>query len=878
VLDWILDGPPYDVDAASEDELGWLIQAARWFEAVTSELPKPGEIARKLERRRVRSRLERIAGPEFQGREKDLDVLRKWYRCGRGPIVLTGIGGIGKSALVARFASELPCETLLLWLDFDRPDLAPDDAVSVLAALADQATVQLDGLEKPQFDESNWLDEARRLGTRLAQALTTVHPTLLVLDSFEAAQYAERYQELWPVLEQLCLGLPNLRVCVTGRAAVPGLKLCGKAAESRHLKGLGSDDVRAWLHAKGVVDPPVVDHVVEIARGIPLVLRLAFRLLETGGKIADLPRDLPEHLITGYLYERILDRVQNPEFKPLATVLLVLRRVSIDMVWPILGGLVPFPPGEPSTWFAELSREMGLVSGGNVLVPRAEVRSATLWLLERDLPDLVRTVDQRAAAWYAAEGAEAPEDSAELVYHRLRLGDIGGAEQAWRHASGSFLTYAEDDIRDAAARSWLREHLGGAPDAALSQFAWEQDAAERIRAVRGRKLDRVAGEILRERSERSSASPLLFHDAYELYATGENAKACELLDAAGDTPGPIGRDRAALRALLAVKASDSRTADALLAKIEQPAHWGDRLTPEVDALAILAARISLTVDLDKEEVLIARDEARLEQVRRVLAPADVASPRLRKRLQAVTAFESTADYLQITPDFDGTRLLRSIEQDRMITLPDEPAALRGRRRQLLNQWSQYGTWSTPPLSLADFTLDDPADVVVPQLAELGWRRWWLVAHRPFLSPAYRLCGRGTATLSPLVPAIIGTLALFALPLRSVRMGGPDIDLLDALRESSPARGAIHVRKEVWPRLKRSLQTSVDSQQDWDRFIQAEQDHQLVFWSADLLGFRTPDLAPEFTHPGVFLLHLFAPDPLRKLVEDLAGAVPSPQQT
>jgi hypothetical protein len=875
VLDAILDGPPNAIDGASEEELGWWIQAVRWFEPIAKELPKPAQIAHELERRRVRSRLERIAGSEFRGRATDLGKLQQWYRGQSGPLILTGIGGMGKSALLACFASKLPSDTLLLWLDFDRPDLAPDDAVSVLAAIADQANVQLSGFEKPTLDKKSWENDARLLGERIAAKLAPDRPTLLVLDSFEAAQYAERYQELWPVLEQLVKTLPDLRVCVTGRATVPGLTLGGKTAEIRELIGLEEKDARAWLAGKGVTDPAVLEQVVRIARGIPLILRLAQRLVEAGGKVEDLPRDMPQHLIAGYLYDRILDRVQNPDFKPLARGLLVLRRLSVDMVEPVLGNVVDLPAGEPSSWFGELSREMGLVDGSDVLVPRPEVRSATLWLLERDCADDVRTVDSNAADWYAANGAEAPEDAAELVYHRLRLADITGAAQAWRDGCGAFLTYASDDIRDAAAQSWLKQRLGGGtPEAPRPLSGWEQEAAERIRSARARKLD-TAGAILRERTERSAHSPLLFHDAYELRARREASAARALLDGAPPAVGSVERDRVALRALLAWEAHDRRAADALLARIADPGQWSDRHTGHVDALAILASRINVTFDLEREIALIDRAGPEIERIQRVLAPVDVLAPRLKERLRAVTSFERSPDFVLIAPDADTTRLLDSIERERISSLPEEPASLRDRRRLLIEEWSRSKAWETTPPAPGDFHLD-VADTMVPNVAELGWRRWWLAAHTPFLRGALQIAMPDGATASPLTPAILGTLALFAVREGGVWLGGHRMPLRDAVKASMLGRGSIHVRNDAWEPLKQALRATVDWKTDWDRYIRSQQDEHLVFWGSELLDFREADLTPESSDPGLFLLFLFAPDPLRKLVEDLAGVAPPPE--
>ena len=82
----------------------------------------------------------------------------------------------------------------------------------------------------------------------------------------------------------------------------------------------------------------ILDTVVALANGIPLILRLALRLVEAGGRVEDLPRDLPPEIVAGYLYGRILDRVQNPELKPVATAALVLRRFTVDMIDGVLAG------------------------------------------------------------------------------------------------------------------------------------------------------------------------------------------------------------------------------------------------------------------------------------------------------------------------------------------------------------------------------------------------------------------------------------------------------------------------------------------------------------------------------------------------------------
>ena len=152
-IDAILEGPPFNLSEIAEDQLPYWLQAVRWFAGVVPERPTAGEIAWRLEKLRIRSRLRIVAGDDFRGRVDEVKQLNDWFdEDSLGPIMMSGIGGIGKSALIAKFALQLPAETCLFWLDFDRADLAPDDAVSVLIALSQQASVQLEPFGSPDIN------------------------------------------------------------------------------------------------------------------------------------------------------------------------------------------------------------------------------------------------------------------------------------------------------------------------------------------------------------------------------------------------------------------------------------------------------------------------------------------------------------------------------------------------------------------------------------------------------------------------------------------------------------------------------------------------------------------------------------------------------
>jgi hypothetical protein len=523
-IDHIVDGPPYDLDTVPIDELPYWLQITEWFADVVPELPSPAQVDRALARRRVRERLRGVAGTKLWGRESELEQLRVWYADpDSGPVVVTGVGGIGKSALLARFALELPPSTVLLWLDFDRPDLAPDVAVSVLESIAEQMAVQVDEFVKPTFDPSAWEAGADALAESCATWTDPSAPPLLVLDGFEIAQHVERYGVIWDVLERVFPNLKTIRVVVSGRAPVANLTLAGRDATDFPLGGLADGAVREFLADRDVRDPAVVNTVIDSAKGIPLVLRFAIRLISEGDDMVSLPTTLPHAMIEGYLYRRILNRVVDQRLRDLARDALIVRRLSAEMIPVVFGDRIPADLN-PAEAYGQLSRELALVDSFDVTIPesgagplrmRPEVRAPLLRLLEIDDIERVREIDRRAAKWYGSQNTENPDIAAELIYHQLRLGNVDDARNAWRDGCAQRLLNAEDDISDefTHAREWLLDKTTGTANPASEIEIWESEAYERIRSLLARGHPHSIRAVLDERPDRGPNSPLIAYDA-----------------------------------------------------------------------------------------------------------------------------------------------------------------------------------------------------------------------------------------------------------------------------------------------------------------------------------------------------------------------------
>ncbi len=795
-IDRILAGPPYALKEVPEAELPYWLQAVRWFSEVAPGLPKPAEVNRELERKRVRGRLRDLMGDRFRGRATELAMLQAWYDdSAAGPMVVSGIGGVGKSALVARFAAGVPDDTLLLWLDFDRADLAPDDAVSVLSLLNAQVGVQREEFVAPAVTAVDWETAASACGAELARVTAGTSPPLLVLDGFEVAQHVRRHDEIWGLLERVRAGAPALRILVSGRAPVLGLKLGGRPSRSLHLNGMAPEDAETWLRECHVSDDAVLGQVLELSGCVPLKLKLAIRLIEAGGDVGNLPRDLPQALVEGFLYERILDRVIDPALKPVARGALVLRRLTAAMTAEVLGDVVP-EGHDAQEVYERLAREMAIVAGDDagqgggpssvptttapeVLRLRPEVRSATLKLLERDDAANVTKIDERAAAWYARQDLDLVVNAAELVYHRLRLGDLAAAERAWRDGCAPLLLYAVDELplEAKAARRWLHKRTGHGSRVSRDLEAWEKDAADRIRIALARGLFRAVPNILAERAaqspDRSPASSLAVYDAWMRSKAGDLAGARDLLADAGHAEGQAGRDRAVLGALLAARAGDLRGADRLLKPLDDDGPWRERPEGELEALAVRAARVWLTVDVDAELSLTAAlkrgSDVDRSELDRILTVMDATLPELSRTLATIWAIESPANLIQIpSRDPDLRSFALAVERERLKELVNPYPFVAGLRVLEPVPTEPEGPWELDdldidPLTKAAIRESDVLRLGI-RLAVLGWRRWRLATSTLFLKQVCEEALRPYKLADLLNLSVIRTLAAFNVDL------------------------------------------------------------------------------------------------------------------
>ncbi|WP_369147726.1 trypsin-like peptidase domain-containing protein [Streptomyces sp. R44] len=334
------------------------LQATLWLSRVrgVTGLPDVDDVQHRLERARLLQPMRRLVQGTFHGRITELDSLHAYVALpeepAEPPVLLHGVGGIGKSTLLAKFlvdalAAVGPTGFPFAYIDFARPTLSIHEPATVLAEMARQLGVQhpahraafeelADECERTaalQRGERNELDDlyqlagtratlgrdyssdfharasareqelAHRVASLVAEAVRPAPgesppPLVVVVDSFEEAQYrgSPVIARMWAVWTALRAAYSRLRFVVSGRAPIdhPARVLTPRTMELTELDHEASVDL---LMSSGVVDEPLAEDLVDRIGGHPLSLKLAARTAVALGadspSLGELLRGLP---------------------------------------------------------------------------------------------------------------------------------------------------------------------------------------------------------------------------------------------------------------------------------------------------------------------------------------------------------------------------------------------------------------------------------------------------------------------------------------------------------------------------------------------------------------------------------------------------------
>jgi hypothetical protein len=422
-----------------------------------------------------------------------------------GVCVIEARGGLGKSALIAKFvldhALAVEPRVPFIYLDFDRAALEPRNPHLLLAEGCRQLALQFPACagelralqaqigSKP-FQPSETASTDRELFAAFARLVrarvTNGRALLLILDTMEVVQFDVRALEgVTAFVNALYVEpLPELRVVAAGRADIPELReahngreegkkislpsLSAKeAAEMATVLGrslLGENNWQAKWSVRLVGsssraperrEPLSIRIAVDILRQTPEPMRDAVSL-----EIAEQGEASDGSFIAGLYERRVLSHIRGSAARKLAWPGLVMRRLTREIVREVLSGLCAMNEAEADRAFDELAKETWVITrtgaGANEeLRHRTDLRARTLPFMRRK-SEAFNRVNQAAITYYAARKSLSDANYAEWLYHRLLGGEATERIDAdWYDALLPHFKDAADDFRGAEAELYL---------------------------------------------------------------------------------------------------------------------------------------------------------------------------------------------------------------------------------------------------------------------------------------------------------------------------------------------------------------------------------------------------------------------------------------
>lgn len=468
-----VDAPPLEGFASRDLAVMQMVQT--WAEPLVSRPVDDDTLSRLIARRLLTEDFRNQLPAGFVGRERELAEILEFLSESPRPAAhqsdnrvffVHGQGGVGKSAFMAelclRILARDPAAQLAV-LDFDRADLDPRRSSSLdfeflkqianASAFAQQQLQPLLARIRRQTSVGQTPDDSAEvpdLGTGLEAFNVDVksaamddrglrglagRPVVLVLDTFERVEEAgtEALSSIVAWLSTLAglHGIEDLRIVMCGRndpldedhkQTWQSLQvrpiLLGPLSEgdARQLFMLLAEKSTSERTQERLKNQKLVDALVAVSQGIPLIIRLIADLLDRLDDrdfeaILEPEGALTAEIVQGILYDRTLRHIPSPRARLYAHPGLVLPQLDVELIRKVLAPIVEpnvrvtikdaqaiFQGLQEPRWLTRIAAD------GRSLRQRSDLRALLLKLMASD-PSRAADVNRVRSAARAYHGA-----------------------------------------------------------------------------------------------------------------------------------------------------------------------------------------------------------------------------------------------------------------------------------------------------------------------------------------------------------------------------------------------------------------------------------------------------------------------------------------
>lgn len=594
------EAPP--LEKQNINELAASFNISKWLEETHVTVPSKDEIKSFINQKQLLTPFELLT-TNFQGRKKELarlsdyvdwlpkdNMISSSYKMFRNiinwhekpPLMISGIGGVGKSTLIAKFIldhfkyrnkTKLP----FIYLDLDKTGLSLNDPLALFIEGLNQIGIQFPTYKKQIQEIKNFIlsigskninqleSKRSRSGQRQFLIEEVIHkyklplneldrPVLLVLDSFEEVQYRATTSELFSLIDffaEVSSIIPRIRMVIVGRSE---LLISQYEFENIQLKEFDRQSAVAFLKSLGILNEQLRIQLVKKFGGNPLTLELVASVIqrnESGNthSIGDIKTHewlfskINEHLIQEELFKRNLSHIHDIKVRKIALPGLVVRSVTPEVIQNVLAepcNLGQINLQEAEEIFEQLKKEKFLIETvGNNINFRPDLRTALYPLIKQEMPEKTRQIHDLAINYFESKrhpNQEAAE--AEAIYHRLMRGDKPDFLES-TYEPQKLRPYLEYSLKELPVEKyvilakWLGIGISEELIDELSPIEWEeyiQNEIENALTHSDESLLLHLERLLNNRSERTWETNLSYHEAHLNWRLGNYDSAIRIID------------------------------------------------------------------------------------------------------------------------------------------------------------------------------------------------------------------------------------------------------------------------------------------------------------------------------------------------------------